>query len=382
MSEDTVSISSSTDAMSVSSSCCGNQRELVAALQTALQDFDGMKVNSLIQQGLDIHHIHIDSPKYYTAIHELVNSFVSYPVSSRPAKLLTKFSDVLGVLTANKVDVNDRDRRYQNQTALHLAATSAQHQDTIRILLGCGARVGEPDDGGQTALHKAALSGSVVNVMALLDAGADPNVMDKFGHSPLHMAVRRRKSSELIKALISKGANVNLNHPDWNRQSLGATPLHLAARLGRLENANTLLNNGAEPNIGDSTGQTALHIAAAHELTGKLCEELLRRGAKINNCDTIYGETPLHKAVKTNVVDNVKTLITNSADANIQDFNGNTVLHRAAREVHHFDILHMLLIGGAKLSVTNKDNRTPTDVANGVKNNVARALFIAHLPES
>src|SRR5688572_3184882 len=77
-----------------------------------------------------------------------------------------------------------------------------------------------------------------------------------------------RNSLDLIKTLISKGAAVNLNHPDWNRQSRGGTPLHVAARLGRTENALTLLENGAQPNIFDSTGQTALHIAAAHDLTG------------------------------------------------------------------------------------------------------------------
>lgn len=384
MSEDTVSISSVTaDTISMTSSTSSTQRDLVASFQAALQDFDGMKINGLIQQGLDIHHVHIDSPKYYTAVHELVNIFVSYPVQSRPPKLLARFTDALGVLTGNRVDVNDRDRRYLNQTALHMVAAAPQHHDTIKILLGCGARVGEPDDGGQTALHKAALSGSVENVVALLDAGADPNFMDRFGHSALHIAVRRRNSTEVIKVLISKGANVNLNHPDWNKQSLGATPLHLAARLGRLENANTLLSCGAEPNVGDSTGQTALHIAASHELTGKLCEELIRRGAKANSTDAaIYGETALHKAVKASVVDNVRALVASSADPNVPDVNGNTPLHRAAREVHHFDILHLLLSAGAKLSAVNKDNRTPVDVANHVGNNVAKALFRAHATES
>lgn len=195
MSEDTVSLSSVTsvtaDTISMTSTS-STQRDLVASLQAALQDFDGMKINGLIQQGLDIHHIHIDSPKYYTAVHELVNNFVSYPVHTRPPKLLAKFSDALGVLTGNRVDVNDRDRRYLNQTALHMVAAAPQHHDTVKILLGCGARVGEPDDGGQTALHKAALSGSVENVVALLDAGADPNFMDRFGHSALHIAVRSR----------------------------------------------------------------------------------------------------------------------------------------------------------------------------------------------
>lgn len=368
---DTVSLSSTT------------QRDLILAFQTALQDFDGIKVNTLIQQGLDVRHLCTDAPKYYTALHELVINFTSHPLQTRPGKLLAKFTDVLTVLLENGVKVNDRDRRYQNQTALHLAAGVPGQQDTIAALIRVGARAGDPDSGQQTALHKAAISGSVENVVVLIDNGADPNVLDNFGHSPLHMAVKRRNSLDLIKTLISKGAAVNQNHPDWNRQSRGGTPLHVAARLGRTENALTLLENGAQPNVFDSTGQTALHIAAGHDLTGKLCSELLQRGAKVNEADEIYGETALQKAVKANMADNVRVLINYEADINKQDLAGNTALHKAASVVQHFDILHMLLSRGGKLNVTNKDGRTPTDFVNDAKNNTAKALFRAHLaPES
>jgi len=187
---DTVSLSSTT------------QRDLILAFQTALQDFDGIKVNTLIQQGLDVRHLCTDAPKYYTALHELVINFTSHPLLNRPGKLLAKFTDVLTVLLENGVKVNDRDRRYQNQTALHLAAGVPGQQDTIAALIRVGARAGDPDSGQQTALHKAAISGSVENVVVLIDNGADPNVLDNFGHSPLHMAVKRKEASYLIIIII------------------------------------------------------------------------------------------------------------------------------------------------------------------------------------
>jgi ankyrin repeat protein len=43
-------------------------------------------------------------------------------------------------------------------------------------------------------------------VMYLIGAGADPDVLDKSGVTPLHRAVRTR-SSEEVSALIENGAN-------------------------------------------------------------------------------------------------------------------------------------------------------------------------------
>jgi len=66
------------------------------------------------------------------------------------------------------------------------------HPEIIRALLASGARVNQPDSGQQTALHKAVLSGSRDDVQALLEGGADPNHVDNMGHSPVHVAVKRK----------------------------------------------------------------------------------------------------------------------------------------------------------------------------------------------
>ena len=82
-----------------------------------------------------------------------------------------------------------------NQTPLHLVAAngaSGGHPEIIRALLTSDARVNQPDSGQQTALHKAALTGSRDDVKALLDGGADPNYVDNMGHSPVHVAVKRK----------------------------------------------------------------------------------------------------------------------------------------------------------------------------------------------
>jgi ankyrin repeat protein len=58
-------------------------------------------------------------------------------------------------------------------------------------------------------------------VVALLEAGADPNAVDKSGVTPLHRAIRNRSSSA-ARALIDGGADVR--RPNGS----GSTPIELA----------------------------------------------------------------------------------------------------------------------------------------------------------
>jgi len=75
-----------------------------------------------------------------------------------------------------------------------------------------------------------------------------------------------------LTLLVDRGGKASLNHPEWSRQSKGASPLHTAARLGQVDNAEVLMKLGADVNVVDASGQTALHVAAAHEITGRcLC---------------------------------------------------------------------------------------------------------------
>ena len=68
----------------------------------------------------------------------------------------------------------------------------------------------------------------------LIDAGADPDAIDKSGVAPLHRAVRTR-SSAAVSALIDRGADPLLMNKS------GSTPLHLAVQnTGKS-------NSGSEP---------------------------------------------------------------------------------------------------------------------------------------
>lgn len=96
----------------------------------------------------------------------------------------------------------------------------------VKTLLAYGAK-GDSVHFFSTAIHKAALIGDEEIIQALLNAGADKNVLDGDGATPLHYAV---KNGHLItlKILLAAGAKTEISdHEGW-------TPFHYA-----------LLNNDA-----------------------------------------------------------------------------------------------------------------------------------------
>jgi len=79
------------------------------------------------------------------------------------------------------------------------------------------------------------------------------------GLRPLDRAAGRDGGQEIVMVLITYGAEVNVT------DERGWTPLHFAAMHGRVENAKILINNGAQVSPKDRLGKTPLHWAASRE---------------------------------------------------------------------------------------------------------------------
>ncbi len=96
--------------------------------------------------------------------------------------------------------------------------------DEAKLLILRGEDVNEQDrTGGMTPLHMAAGKGGLPEAVwgLLLDNGANANIKDRYGRTPLHL-LARAGNPELAKLLISRGASVTV------RDNQGRTPANIA----------------------------------------------------------------------------------------------------------------------------------------------------------
>ncbi|WP_334130028.1 ankyrin repeat domain-containing protein [Sneathiella sp.] len=121
------------------------------------------------------------------------------------------------------------------------------------------------------------------------------------------------------------------NNP--NSRDLKKVPLlHHAAIAGVPKTVQTLLRHGAQVDLTDSLGNTALMQAAAYGSTAAALI-LIESGAKVNS-ENRQGETALMKAAKTGNLEIVKILLENGAIAERTDFTGRTALDHARQNRH------------------------------------------------
>lgn len=131
-----------------------------------------------------------------------------------------------------------------------------------------------PQEATKRLLDIAAKRGTVNDVPALLDAGADVNAKDLWQRTPLHWAVAYGRD-DLARLLIAGGADVNVRE-EWNQ-----TPLHFAAEHGRADIVRLLIENGADIDAKTKGQITPLDMAAEYrhavivEMLTKIAERRL-----------------------------------------------------------------------------------------------------------
>lgn len=138
---------------------------------------------------------------------------------------------------------------------------------------------------GETALHFATQRRDTLWVRFLTEKGANPNIADKNGVTPLQIA-SNLGFVDGVEVLLKAGADVDVT------SSTGETPLiaavlrrdHLMARL--------LLANGANADRADNSGRSAREYAALDGST-RVVDELAKSDAsrKGSNTGKSYGPT-------------------------------------------------------------------------------------------
>lgn len=286
-------------------------------LSAAVERGDAAVVQALLQAGADVEALNADGQS-------------ALMVAARAGSVAA-----VEALIAAGANVNAQEQ-LRGQTALMWAATHGR-AEVVRLLLQHGA---DPDirsfptfhkrwvtaepraqyrpHGGMAALHFAGREGCVACVQALLDGGADPDIMDYKAVTPLIIALDNLHF-DTARVLVEGGAD-----PDqWDRW--GRSPLYMAVDMNRVpqggrpdrpsEDATTgfdiarlLLERGADPNP-----QLKLFPPYRHVTNDRGCDAMLT-----------IGTTPLILAAKRADTDMVRLLLQHGARQDLETVNGIT----------------------------------------------------------
>lgn len=248
----------------------------------------------------------------------------------------------------------------------------------VQRLIKEGAKVGDRDEYGDTALVIAARQGdrAVVSLLSKTYIGtkdlneallwatmSEPLV--KIAPGPTAPVQKRglnpidESYADVVRLLLDMGAELEAKGED------GETPLVRAASHGETGAVKVLLDRGIEVDEKDQDGATALQGAAcecaAIDMPDTLdsIKLLVDRGAHIETKDH-EGDTPLIIAAGWGRTENVDFLLERHANIEAKDNDGNTALMISARGSGYptADTVKFLLDHGSKIEAKNKEGKT------------------------
>ena len=274
-------------------SAAGNSIPLIDAVKAGNVE----SVRTLIKQRVDVN---AASPDGTTALHWAVKS------NSRALAQL---------LIAAGAKANAANR--YGVTPLTLAVTNGSGA-LAEALLKAGANPNVTVGEGETILMAAARAGNVETIKALVAHGADVNAAEQWQGQTALVYAAVENHADAVKVLVELGANVNvrskkLEFPDFVFKTAGMiyavqpvgswTPLMYAARDGAIDAVRALAVGGADLNLVDPDGTTALTLAI---INGHFdtAVALLEKGADPNVPDK-SGMTALYAAVDMNTIQTV-----------------------------------------------------------------------------
>ncbi|MGB3616168.1 MAG: ankyrin repeat domain-containing protein [Elainellaceae cyanobacterium] len=223
----------------------------------------------------------------------------------------------------------DANRNQTNWGMLHHAAAGNKPHLT-KLLLKAGANPNEQNNKNRwTPLH---VTKSSEIARLLIEAEANPNLLDKQGKSPLLTAITLPTKAnpslqirQLIRALIAAGAEVCLN------DRAGLSALHAAVASDLTEVASLLIEQGADVTYSLPPFGTPLH-RAVNRKNEAIVRQLIAAGAPLETPAARDGMTPLHFAAANGFSAAVQLLLDAGADATVKNARGEAPIQLAKCE--------------------------------------------------
>ena len=210
------------------------------------------------------------------------------------------------------------------------------------------------DARGRTPLAWAVIRDDSRGVEILLAFGADPNIVDDSGDSPLTFV----KSSEICKVLLEAQINIHLRSTDYQR-----TALHrLCLGHGTVKIVDLLVNAGIAVDVLDADHETPLLNAVFGNLTAT-AERLIELGANVNAANISSRDNSIHFAVSHGHYQIIARLLANDVDYAATNIRGRNIGHMAAMlaDTDTINTLAESKLIGLDLSLKDLDGKTPAD---------------------